>query len=100
MHKSVGGNLFYRRNKMKKNLTKFIALTTALFCGACASTSDTEKQFPLPNILVSPITKTKITTAQEWNNIARPEILDFFQKNVYGEMPPIPKDLKFELFEC
>ena len=84
---------------MKKNLTKFIALTTALLCGACASTSDTEKQFPLPNILVSPITKTKITTAQEWNNIARPEILDFFQKNVYGEMPPIPKDLKFELFE-
>ena len=84
---------------MKKNLAKYICLATALFCGACASTNDTEELFPLPNILKSPITQTEVKTAQDWNNIARPEILEFFQKNVYGEMLPRPKDLKFELFE-
>lgn len=84
---------------MKKNIIKSIALATALFCGACASTDDSDKQFPLPDILVSPITKTKITTAQDWNNIARPEILEFFQKNVYGKMVPRPQKLEFKLFE-
>ena len=84
---------------MKKNIAKYLSLATALLCGACASTNDTEELFPLPNILKSPITQTEVKTAQDWNNIARPEILEFFQKNVYGEMLPRPKDLKFELFE-
>ena len=84
---------------MKKYFIKLTALAVTLFCVACASTDDTEKQFPLPNILESPATKTKISTSQEWTNIARPEILEFFQKTVYGEIPPRPQKLEFKLFE-
>ena len=79
---------------MKKNLIKYITLATALFCGACASVDDTEKHFPLPDILVTPTTKTKITTAQDWNNIARPEILDFFKKKCIWRNATNPKEFE------
>ncbi len=51
------------------------------------------------DILNSPTFQIKIATAQDWENIARPQILNFFQEEVYGKIPPRPQNLEFELVE-
>ena len=38
-------------------------------------------------------------TAQEWQERIRPQVIEFFEKNVYGKLPPRPANIKFELFE-
>ncbi len=43
--------------------------------------------------------QTKISTAQDWENIARPQVLKFFEDEVYGQIPPRPNRLEFELVE-
>lgn len=42
---------------------------------------------------------SRITTAAEWNEKAKPMIFDFFERNVYGKIPPKPEKLAFELSE-
>jgi len=51
-----------------------------------------------PDVLLMP-DGTRITSAQEWSSKARPQILDFFEKNVYGKIPPRPAKLEFVLAE-
>ncbi|MBE6412048.1 MAG: hypothetical protein E7036_05800 [Opitutales bacterium] len=55
--------------------------------------------FPIPHVLDRIDNKGKITTAQEWNNIARPQILNFYDEQVYGAIPPRPDSINFELLE-
>jgi hypothetical protein len=38
----------------------------------------------------------KVTTAQEWMQLRRPEILDFYTKEYYGKIPPMPDVFKIE----
>ena len=51
-----------------------------------------------PDVLRMP-DGTRIASAKEWSSKARPQILDFFEKNVYGEIPPRPAKLEFVLAE-
>lgn len=54
-------------------------------------------QYNLPDVLTTFDGKS-IKTVEDWENIRRPEILDFFARNMYGEVPiplsPIIKSFK------
>jgi hypothetical protein len=45
----------------------------------------------LPEVLAS------ISTAEQWLDVRRPEVLQLFQDHVYGRIQPKPADLKFEV---
>ena len=53
-------------------------------------------QYQLPDPLETADGK-RITTAAEWMNFRRPEILELFMKYEYGEILPRPDSLRFEL---
>ena len=55
-------------------------------------------KFNLPDPLVTSSGK-KITTVDAWQKIRRPEVLELFEKHVYGRAPGKPDGLKFELRE-
>ena len=42
---------------------------------------------------------TRIASAADWDAKARPQILRFFEENVYGALPPKPAKLAFETVE-
>ena len=42
---------------------------------------------------------TRISSVREWEERAKPLIFDFFEKNVYGPLPPKPTKLDFSLVE-
>jgi len=84
---------------MKRKIFEIFAAGLAAFAPLSAPAQGADDAFPLPDILTTPISKTKISTAQDWKNIARPEILQFFAENVYGKIPPRPQSIKFELVE-
>ena len=54
-------------------------------------------EYVLPNVLTS-FDGQSIKTVEDWENIRRPEIMDFFARNMYGELPipssPINKSFK------
>jgi len=41
----------------------------------------------------------KVTSADTWNKLRRPQLLRLFEENVYGRTPARPKDLSFEVFD-
>ena len=53
-------------------------------------------QYQLPDPLETADGR-RITTAAEWMNFRRPEILELFKKYEYGEILPRPDSLRFEL---
>ncbi len=55
--------------------------------------------YPIPNVLDRTDTKKKVKTALEWSREVRPQIIDFFDNEVYGQIPPRPDSIDFELFE-
>lgn len=40
---------------------------------------------------------TRVTSAQQWREVRRPELLELFQKHVYGRMPGRPEGLAFHV---
>lgn len=40
---------------------------------------------------------SKITTADEWRTIRRPQVLELFRKHVYGRMPATPYQTRFQI---
>ena len=50
-------------------------------------------------VAAEPMKTPRFSTAQEWQERGRPQVIDFFETNVYGKMPPRPAKIKFELFE-
>jgi hypothetical protein len=64
-----------------------------------ALTNYDESQVPpytLPSPLQTADGKT-IATANEWMNFQRPAILNLFKKEMYGQMPPRPDQMAFEI---
>jgi hypothetical protein len=52
--------------------------------------------YSLPDLLTSK-DSVKITSADQWNTIRRPEILELFRKNVYGRVPETQFEEKFKV---
>ena len=53
---------------------------------------------PLPDPLVF-ADGSRVTTAEQWRDRRRGEILELFRKHVYGYAPGRPKDLRFQVVE-
>ena len=41
----------------------------------------------------------RVTSAEEWTRNVRPRVIEFFDANVYGRLPPKPAKLSFDLVE-
>ena len=54
---------------------------------------------PVPDVLERLDRKGRVATALEWSREARGQILEFFDSQVYGAIPPRPDSQKFELIE-
>lgn len=54
--------------------------------------------FTLPDPLLMP-NGEQAKTAFDWMNYVRPHTLDIFQRELYGYLPPRPKNIRFELLE-
>src|SRR5215475_13222509 len=52
--------------------------------------------YTLPDLLTAADGR-KITTADEWRTIRRPEILELFRKHVYGRTPAAPFEKQFKV---
>lgn len=52
--------------------------------------------YTLPELLVTSSGK-KVTTAQEWTKVRRPEILELFRENVFGRVPSTPYTKSFKV---
>jgi hypothetical protein len=76
---------------------KTIRAAIAAICAGAAALSSFGDLLH-PDVLRMP-DGTRIATAKEWSSTARPQILDFFEKNVYGKIPPRPAKLEFVLAE-
>src|SRR5688572_14573800 len=53
---------------------------------------------PLPDPLVF-ADGSRVTTAEQWRDRRRGEVLELFRTHVYGRAPGRPKDLKFQVVE-
>src|SRR5690606_23907802 len=63
-----------------------------------AANSD-EARVP-PYTLPDPLVQkdgTKVTTAQQWWEVRRPEIVEDFDREVYGRVPPNVPDVRWEV---
>jgi len=52
--------------------------------------------YTLPDALTA-LDGRKITTAEEWKTIRRPEVLELFRKHVYGRVPATPFEKQFKV---
>lgn len=52
--------------------------------------------YTLPDVLLAADGR-KITTADDWKKIRRPEILELFRKHVYGRVPTTPYQMDFKV---
>ena len=55
--------------------------------------------YPIPDVLERLDGKGKTSSAKEWTVFSRPQIIEFFDREIYGTIPPRPKSLSFELAE-
>ena len=62
------------------------------YIGAIIKESDVPK-YTLPDLLTS-FSGKKITSLEEWTKDRRPEIMDFFTKNIYGKRPDSTASIK------
>ena len=93
--------------KIKRIFCAFLAafLASSVFCALPKSrfgeNYDESKvpQFELPDVLSTPDGKFKATNAFEWMQVVRPQVLDYIQDQMYGYMPPRPKEMRFEVRE-
>ncbi|MBQ4328340.1 MAG: acetylxylan esterase [Lentisphaeria bacterium] len=42
----------------------------------------------------------KVENAWEWMNVRRPQVLDFYTRELFGEFPPRPQEIKHEVVSC
>ena len=87
---------------IRKVLFFLTGLTTIIpVAGAQENTIFDEKRVPdyqLPELLVSEDGE-KINNAEEWIEVRRPEIIDLFEKNLYGKIPGTLELSSWEIIE-
>jgi hypothetical protein len=87
---------------MKKiTLASIFLITNAVLIG-CASKELTytyePAEYELPDPLVT-LSGERITGAEAWREVRRPEILELFTTEVYGRAPDRPADMTFDVFD-
>ncbi len=55
-------------------------------------------QYTLPELLVT-LDGRKVTDANTWRQVRRPEVLELFRSQMFGQSPGRPKDMSFEVFD-
>lgn len=50
--------------------------------------------YKLPDVLKT-VNGREVRSADRWNSVRRPEILELFRKNIYGRVPPTPYKILF-----
>jgi hypothetical protein len=86
---------------MKKLISFIFVFFTLLMTAAQFTPNYDEEKVPdfrLPDPLTA-FNGEKITSAQEWVEIRRPELLNFFGKQVYGQVPGTLDAISFALVE-
>src|SRR5687768_12052407 len=80
-----------------------LMMTFVAFCGSASAAerdaypADPEMPaFTLPDPLVA-ASGQKITTAEQWKSIRRPEVLELFREHVYGRVPPTPYKVSYKI---
>jgi hypothetical protein len=88
----------------------FVALSFAGFAQPAANRPTVVAGFPvnyqedsvgtytLPDLFKSIDGKT-VTTAKQWTQQRRPELVKLFEENQFGKMPPRPKEMTFKVFD-
>ncbi len=77
-------------------ISKLILIFIGLFClSGCGQNIPNDA---LPELLVSN-DGIVISNFEDWENIRRPEILELFEKNVYGEIPNKEIDINYKLLK-
>jgi hypothetical protein len=71
-------------------------LLTCLFQGTPFPPDPEMPAYTLPDPLVA-VDGRKISTAEEWKMIRRPEVLELFRKHVYGRVPLTPYEKTFKV---
>lgn len=77
-------------------MKKILQVLTAAIFAFCSPQLSTAEQ---NDILRRIDGRGEIRNALEWNQTAVPMIIDFFDSQIYGEIPPRPDTIKFELLE-
>src|ERR1700683_3257732 len=75
--------------------TRFFALALPVCIAAIAAQTDV---VPLPDPLVM-ADGTRVTTAAQWRNQRRPELLALFTREMYGVAPPRSPKIRFIVFD-
>jgi (4-O-methyl)-D-glucuronate---lignin esterase len=78
-----------------------LAMIMAMNCLGVAQNYDENKvpTYTLPDVLLT-LENKKITTAAEWENLRRKEVLYLFSKHVYGQMPKTYDSVNFTLLNA
>jgi hypothetical protein len=77
-------------------LTGIVLLTAALEAASPFQPDPPMPAYTLPDPLVAADGR-KITTADEWRKVRRPEVLELFRKHVYGRVPGTSYEKRFEV---
>ncbi len=80
----------------KSNLICFIIIYVGLFNLITTGQNDSLVNYDLPKLLVSNSGRV-IQNSDEWKNIRRPEILELFNKYVYGRIPDSKLEINFRI---
>lgn len=83
---------------IKKIKLSITILLLALLLYANVSLAQDSIKGQLPNILMSE-NGSLVKNVDEWENIRRPELLQLFKKEMFGEMPENPMKLSFKVIE-
>jgi hypothetical protein len=93
-----------RRNEAR--VVTALSVLTTLATSPSAAEPDGKKHFrpddpnlpawTLPDVLTTSDGR-KITAAEEWKTVRRPEVLELFRKHVYGRVPDTPAQVTFKV---
>ncbi|OCX53297.1 acetylxylan esterase [Mucilaginibacter sp. PPCGB 2223] len=64
----------------------------------CTTCAFAQQSYTLPDVLTMSNGK-KVTTAKQWFNQRRPELLSLFKKEMYGQSPASPANMSFRVFD-
>jgi len=82
----------------KQNRAYCIIVLFSLLFGGTVHAQQIVNGMQIPDVLILN-NGTKVTTAKQWNTQRRPELIEFFKKEMYGQSPGKPEGMKFRVFE-